>query len=175
MKKTRFIPSYNLIAALLIAIIGISCSVSYKFSGTSIDYSRTKTIHIRDFTNQAQMVYAPLTEVFNETLKDLYARQTRLSLVNRNGDLEIDGEITNYDISSMSIQRDAIAAETRLTMRIKVRFTNNKNHDEDFERTYTSFRNFSSNLMLNDVQDELINEMTKEIAELIFNDTVANW
>jgi outer membrane lipopolysaccharide assembly protein LptE/RlpB len=175
MKKTRFIPSYNLIAALLIAIIGISCSVSYKFSGTSIDYSRTKTIHIRDFANQAQMVYAPLTEVFNETLKDLYARQTRLSLVNRNGDLEIDGEITNYDISSMSIQRDAIAAETRLTMRIKVRFTNNKNHDEDFERTYTSFRNFSSNLMLNDVQDELINEMTKEIAELIFNDTVANW
>jgi outer membrane lipopolysaccharide assembly protein LptE/RlpB len=175
MKKTRFILSYNLIAALLIAIIGISCSVSYKFSGTSIDYSRTKTIHIRDFNNQAQMVYAPLTEVFNETLKDLYARQTRLSLVNRNGDLEIDGEITNYDISSMSIQRDAIAAETRLTMRIKVRFTNNKNHDEDFERTYTSFRNFSSNLMLNDVQDELINEMTKEIAELIFNDTVANW
>lgn len=121
------------------------------------------------------MVYAPLTDVLNETVKDIYARQTRLSLVNRNGDLEIEGEITNYDISSMSIQADAIAAETRLTIRVKVRFTNNKNHDEDFERTYTSFRNFSSNLMLNDVQDELITEMTKEIAELIFNDTVANW
>lgn len=175
MKKTRFTSIGYLIITLLIAVIGVSCSVSYKFSGTSIDYSRTKTIYVRDFINQAQMVYAPLTDVLNETVKDIYARQTRLSLVNRNGDLEIEGEITNYDISSMSIQADAIAAETRLTIRVKVRFTNNKNHDEDFERTYTSFRNFSSNLMLNDVQDELITEMTKEIAELIFNDTVANW
>jgi len=175
MKKTRFTSIGYLIIPLLIAVMGVSCSVSYKFSGTSIDYSRTKTIYVRDFTNQAQMVYAPLTDVLNETVKDIYARQTRLSLVNRNGNLEIEGEITNYDISSMSIQADAIAAETRLTIRVKVRFTNNKNHDEDFERTYTSFRNFSSNLMLNDVQDELITEMTKEIAELIFNDTVANW
>lgn len=165
----------KILPLILLVTIGISCSVSYKFTGTSIDYSRTKTIHIRDFMNQAPMVYAPLTDVFNETLKDLYTRQTRLTLVNRNGDLEIEGEITHYDISAMSIQADAFAAETRLTLRIRVRFTNNKNHDEDFERTYTSFRNFSSNLMLNDVQDDLITEMTKEIAELIFNDTVANW
>ena len=172
-EKVNYIARFSLL--LLTVVMGISCAVSYKFSGTSIDYSRTKTIQISDFDNQAQMVYAPLTDVFNETLKDLYARQTRLTRVNRNGDLEIEGEITNYDISSMSIQADALAAETRLTIRMKVRFVTNKEHDEDFERSYTSYRNSSSNLMLNDVQDDLITEMTKEFAELIFNDTDANW
>ena len=153
----------------------ISCSVAYKFNGASIDYSKTKTICINDFTNRAQMVYPPLTDTFNESLKDLFSRQTRLSQVSRNGDMEIEGEIVGYDIAPMAIQANAIAAETRLSVRINVRFTNNKNSDEDFERSYTSYRNFDSSYMLNDVQDELIAEITKELVEYIYNDTVANW
>ncbi len=121
------------------------------------------------------MVYPPLTDTFNESLKDLFSRQTRLSQVSRNGDMEIEGEIVGYDIAPMAIQANAIAAETRLTVRINVRFTNNKNSDEDFERSYTSYRNFDSSYMLNDVQDELIAEITKELVEYIYNDTVANW
>lgn len=162
-----------------IAIVGLilmsSCSISYKFNGTVIDYDKIKSISIVDFTNQAAMVYAPLTAKFNEELKDIYTRQTRLNLISRNADLELDGEITGYDITPMSVSTNSLASETRLTIKINVRYINNTNHEEDFEKIYSAYRNFDSKRMLTDVQDELIEEITKEICENIYNDTVANW
>lgn len=151
------------------------CTISYKFNGTVIDYDKIKTIAIEDFTNQAAMVYAPLTNVLNEQIKDTYTRQTRLTLVDRNGDLELSGEVTGYDIAPMAMSANSLASETRLTLRVHVRYTNNTNHDEDFERTYTAYRNFDSNIMLTDVQDQLIDELVEEICDHIYNDTVANW
>src|SRR5574344_995884 len=162
-----------------IAIVGLilmsSCSISYKFNGTVIDYDKIKSISIVDFTNQAAMVYAPLTAKFNEELKDIYTRQTRLNLISRNADLELDGEITGYDITPMSISTNSLASETRLTIKINVRYINNTNREEDFEKVYSAYRGFDSKRMLTDVQDELIEEITKEICENIYNDTVANW
>jgi hypothetical protein len=152
-----------------------SCTISYKFNGTVIDYNIIKSISIEDFTNQAAMVYAPLTNVLNEKLKDTYTRQTRLNLIERNADLELSGEVTGYDITPMSVNANSLAAETRLTLRVNVRYTNNTNHDEDFERSYTAYRNFDSNLLLTDVQDQLIEELVEEICDHIYNDTVANW
>ena len=152
-----------------------SCTISYKFNGTIIDYNIIKSISIEDFTNQAAMVYAPLTNVLNEKLKDTYTRQTRLNLIDRNADLELSGEVTGYDITPMSVNANSLAAETRLTLRVNVRYTNNTNHDEDFERSYTAYRNFDSNLLLTDVQDQLIEELVEEICDHIYNDTVANW
>lgn len=152
-----------------------SCTISYKFNGTVIDYNIIKSISIEDFTNQAAMVYAPLTNVLNEKIKDTYTRQTRLNLIDRNADLELSGEVTGYDITPMSVNANSLAAETRLTLRVNVRYTNNTNHDEDFERSYTAYRNFDSNLLLTDVQDQLIEELVEEICDHIYNDTVANW
>lgn len=152
-----------------------SCTISYKFNGTVIDYNIIKSISIEDFTNQAAMVYAPLTNLLNEKLKDTYTRQTRLNLIDRNADLELSGEVTGYDITPMSVNANSLAAETRLTLRVNVRYTNNTNHDEDFERSYTAYRNFDSNLLLTDVQDQLIEELVEEICDHIYNDTVANW
>ena len=80
------------------------------------------------------MVYAPLTAKFNEELKDIYTRQTRLNLISRNADLELDGEITGYDITPMSVSTNSLASETRLTIKINVRYINNTNHEEDFEK-----------------------------------------
>ena len=152
-----------------------SCTISYKFNGTVIDYDKIKTIAIEDFTNHAAMVYAPLTSVLNEKLKDTYTRQTRLSLVDRNGDLELSGEITGYDVAPMGMTSNSLSAETRITLRVNVRYTNNTNHEEDFERSYSAYRNFDSNLLLTDVQDQLIDELVDEICENIYNNTVANW
>jgi hypothetical protein len=153
----------------------VSCTISYKFNGTVIDYDKIKTIAIEDFTNQAAMVYAPLTSVLNEKLKDTYTRQTRLSLVDRNGDLELAGEIVGYDVTPMGMTSNSLSAETRITLRVNVRYTNNTNHEEDFERSYSAYRNFDSNLLLTDVQDQLIDELVDEICENIYNNTVANW
>lgn len=169
-KKIQFI------SIALAAVILSSCTISYKFNGTIIDYNKVKSISVQDFPNRAAMVYAPLATKFNEEVRDIYTRQTRLNMVRQNGDLELEGEITGYDLSPQSISSEnTMASETRLTVRINVRYTNNTNHDEDFERSYTAYRNFDSNRLLNDVQDQLIDEIIKEICENIYNDTVANW
>jgi hypothetical protein len=158
-----------------LCLVAASCTISYKFNGTVIDYDKIKTIAIEDFTNHAAMVYAPLTSVLNEKIKDTYTRQTRLSLVDRNGDLELSGEVVGYDVTPMGMTSNSLSAETRITLRVNVRYTNNTNHEEDFERTYTAYRNFDSNLLLTDVQDQLIDELVDEICENIYNNTVANW
>lgn len=169
-KKIQFI------SIALAAVILSGCTISYKFNGTIIDYNKVKSISVQDFPNRAAMVYAPLATKFNEEVRDIYTRQTRLNMVRQNGDLELEGEITGYDLSPQSISSEnTMASETRLTVRINVRYTNNTNHDEDFERSYTAYRNFDSNRLLNDVQDQLIDEIIKEICENIYNDTVANW
>lgn len=169
-KKIQFI------SIALAAILLSGCTISYKFNGTIIDYNKVKSISVQDFPNRAPMVYAPLATKFNEEVRDIYTRQTRLNMVRQNGDLELEGEITGYDLSPQSISSEnTMASETRLTVRINVRYTNNTNHDEDFERSYTAYRNFDSNRLLNDVQDQLIDEIIKEICENIYNDTVANW
>ena len=169
MKKIFFFGIFAC-AALL-----VSCSMQFKMSGTSIDYSVVKTISVVDFPNMAPMVYPPLAPAFNDALRDIYARQTRLRLVPQGGDLNIEGEITRYDLEPLSIQTDAFASETRMTIAVRVRFTNNTNHKEDFEETFSANDKFSSNKLLSDVQDELIRSIVAEITENIFNRTVANW
>lgn len=160
---------------LLIFLLMPSCLISYKFNGASIDYSKTKSISIADFPNNAALVYPPLSNSLSEGIRDIYSRQTRLQILRRGGDLELEGEITNYQLTPMAIAADSYSAETKLTLTIKVRFTNNVAPEESFEKTYSAFQTFDSSRMLNDVQEELCNTMIQEIAENIYNDTVAKW
>ncbi|MDD3322763.1 MAG: LptE family protein [Paludibacter sp.] len=152
-----------------------SCTISYKFNGASIDYTKTKSISISDFPNVAELIYPPLAQEFSETLRDEYSKQTRLQLLKKGGDMNIEGEIVGYQLTPMAISADSYSSETKLTMTIKVRFTNNKNPEDDFEKTYIAYQTFDSNQMLTDVQDELMTVMVKEIADNIYNDTVAKW
>jgi outer membrane lipopolysaccharide assembly protein LptE/RlpB len=152
-----------------------SCKVSYKFNGASINYDKTKTISIADFPIKSDYVYAPLATKFNDDLKDIFIRQTRLRLVPRSGDMSIEGEIIGYQQLNKAVKADGYASETELRITINVRFVNNADHTKDFEQQFSAFRNYNSSQMLTAVQDQLITEMTKEITEQIFNATVANW
>jgi hypothetical protein len=163
----------SIVAALGLLLAG--CVISYKFNGASIDYSKTKSISIADFPNVAPLVYAPLSTNLSDGIRDLFQRQTRLEVLRRGGNLELEGEITGYQLTPMAVSADSYAAETKLTMTVRVRFTNNVNPEESFEKTYTAYQTFDASQMLNDVQDELCNTMITEIAELIYNDTVAKW
>jgi len=163
------------IIALFLCTTLSSCAISYKFNGASIDYATTHSISIADFPNMAAMVYAPLSQQLSEGIRDLFARQTRLEILRKGGNLELEGEITGYTINAMAISADSYAAETKLTITVKVRFTNNIEPSESFEKTYTAFQTFDSNKLLTDVQDELCATMITEIAESIYNDTVAKW
>lgn len=152
-----------------------SCAISYKFNGASIDYSTTRSISVADFPNNAALVNPNLSNNLSEGIREIYTRQTRLSVGRKSGDLEVEGEITGYQLTPMAITADSYAAETKLTITVLVRFTNNINPDDSFEKSYSAFQTFDSSKMLSDVEDELCDTMIKEIAENIFNDTVAKW
>jgi hypothetical protein len=164
-----------LVSLIMLSFIVVSCSISYKFNGASIDYTKTKTISIVDFPNTAELVYPPLTQVFGEGLRDVYSKQTRLQLLKKGGDLHIEGEITGYQLTPMAIGTDSYAAETKLTMTVKVRFTNNKSPEDDFEKTYSASQIFPSTTMLTSVQADLAKLMVADIVDNIYNDTVAKW
>jgi DNA-binding NtrC family response regulator len=162
-----------LIACLMMLVT--SCSVSYKFNGASIDYTKTKTIQIADFPIRSAYVWGPMASIFNNQLKDQYANHTKLSQVKRNGDLKLEGEITRYEQRNKSVSAEGHSAQVELTITVNVRFTNNVKHSEDFERQFTAAQSYDSKLSLNSVQEELVTQMVKDLTEQIFNATVANW
>lgn len=166
---------HELLCILALALTLHSCAISFKFNGASIDYSTTKSISVADFPNNAALVNPALSNNLSEGIRDLYARQTRLDVTRKSGDLELEGEIVGYELTPMSISADSYAAETKLTISVRVRFTNNIHPEESFEKTYSAYQSFNSSKMLNDVEDELCSTMITEIAENIFNDTVAKW
>lgn len=158
-----------------VTLLTTACTVSYKFNGASIDYSKTKTIQIADFPIRSSYVWGPMASIFNNQLKDIYANHTKLIQVRRNGDLKVEGEITRYEQRNKAVSAEGYSAQTELSMTVNVRFTNNTNHNEDFERTFTATSTYETTQSLNSVQEELVTQMVKEITDQIFNATVANW
>ncbi len=158
-----------------LALVCVSCSISYKFNGASINYDKVKTISIATFPNRALYQYGPMTTTFNMELQDIFAQQTRLQFVKRGGDLEISGEITGYDQYNKSVSADGYSAQVELKMTVNVRFVNNTNHSEDFEQKFSASQTYDSSNQLTAVQDELIEAMVDDLTSQIFNATVANW
>lgn len=150
-------------------------SADYAFNGASIDYTKTKTIQIADFPIRSSYVWGPMGPLFNNQLKDQFASQTKLIQVKRNGDLKIEGEITRYEQRNKSVSSEGYSAMTELSLTVNVRFTNNVNHNEDFEQQFTATSSYESTQSLNSVQEQLVTQMIKDICDQIFNATVANW
>lgn len=151
------------------------CAISFKMNGANIDYQTTHSISIADFPNNAAMVNPTLSNNLSEGIRDLYQRQTRLQILRKGGDLELEGEIVGYDISQGAISTDNYASESKLTIRVTVHFTNNIRPEESFDKTYSAYQTFDASRLLTDVQDELCATIITEIAENIYNDTVAKW
>jgi hypothetical protein len=152
-----------------------SCTISYSFSGSSIDYTKVSSISIKDFPNMSPLVYSPLSQKFTEALKDKYTRQTKLRVLREGGDLDLEGEITNYALTPQAVKEDAYASQTRLTITVRVRYTNRTNPDEDFEQTFSAYQEFGNENTIDMVQDQLCELIISEIVDQIYNGTVANW
>ena len=169
----RRLKQYGLM--ILACLMLVSCSISYKFNQASIDYTKTKTIQIADFPVRSSYVWAPMGSIFNNALKDQFVNHTKLMEVKRNGDLKIEGEIIRYEQRNKSVSSEGYSAMTELSLTVNVRFTNNANHEEDFERQFTAQQSYDTSLSLGAVQEELVTKMATEIVDQIFNATVANW
>ena len=177
MKRIHHLIHYIYIAlVLVVCLTAVSCAFKgYKFNGASIDYTKTKTIQIADFPIRSSYVWGPMGPMFNNQLKDQFANHTKLIQVKRGGDLKIEGEITQYTQRNKSVAADGRSAQTELAITVNVRFTNNVNHSEDFERQFTANKSYETTQSLASVQEELVAQMVKDLADQIFNATVANW
>ena len=166
----------RLFSILSFILVFQACSISYKFNGAALDYDIYKTISISQFPIRAALVYPPLQQTFENQITDMITRQTRLRVVDSNNtDLRLEGEITGYTLSPQAVNEDAYASRTRLTITVRVKYIDNKNEAQGVDQTFSAYRDFSSNELLPDVQDELCTQISKELADLIFNATIGNW
>ena len=139
-----------------------------------MNYDLTKTIHIADFPNRTPF-YSPMASMFNLALRKRFIEQTRLKEVSNNADIEIEGEITNFDVAGMAVKSDAYSSQTRLTITVHVQYFNNKEAGKDVNQSFSAFQEFPSTQSINDVQDALVTKIIDEIVDMIYNATIANW
>lgn len=152
-----------------------SCTISYKFNGSALDYNTYKTIHVADFPIRAALVYPPLQQLFENQLLDYITRNTRLQTTDGASDLSLEGEITGYSLSPQAVTENAYASQTRLTITVRVKYSDNINPTKNVDQSFSAYRDFDSSQMLSDVQDELCEQISKELVDLIFNSTLGDW
>ncbi len=146
----------------------------YSFSGASIPEA-AKTFSVAYFPNNAPMVSPTLSTMLTETLKDKFSRQTKLQLVEENGDFAFEGEITGYTSTTASVSSDNYAQLNRLTITVRVEFTNVVEPQNSFTQTFSQFADYDSQQLLTDVQTELDQQIVDQLVTDIFMAAAANW
>ena len=150
------------------------CKVNYSFTGASIP-PNIKTINIKYFPNNASLVAPSLSQKLTDELSDRFTSQTDLTLVNRGGDLILEGYIKDYRTSPVAIQGNDQAALNRLTITIFVKYTDTFDDTKSFETTFSKYADYSSSQNLTVVQDGLIDAIVEMLVTDVFNKAVINW
>ncbi|MFA6593239.1 MAG: LptE family protein [Bacteroidales bacterium] len=161
-------------AAMLISLACLSSCGIYSFSGTSIQPD-VKSVTINYFEYKALKVNPNLSNEMTEQLKDQFRKMTRLEQVDMDGDIEITGSVTGYDVRAMAVTADEVAAQNRLTVTIKIEFTNKKYPEDNFDKSFSQYADYDSAQSLDAVESTLTEEIVKKLVDDIFNATVANW
>ena len=161
------------IIIILISIILNSCGI-YSFTGASTP-KNAKTVSVNYFTTTTTNLPSSLNYSITEGLKDLLLSQTDLQLVELEGDLIFNGNITKYQVNPIAIQANEIAGKNRLTIEVNIKYKNTFNEKQNFESTFSRYRDFNSSENLSDLEDVLIAEIIKEILEDVFNKAFVNW
>lgn len=153
----------------------MGCTGGYSFTGG--DTGTSETVSVDFFPNNSNLVQPELSQKFTEALKDIFVRQTNLELKSRNGDLQFEGAITDYNVQPINAQASDLGAvaQNRLTVRVNVIFTNTTDPKKDFEKSFSRFADFDSSKNLSDVESELIDQITAELAENILNAAIGDW
>lgn len=161
----------TLLVALLIITSG--CTIKYSLSNASLPPD-IKTATIIYFPNMATMVSPLLTTEFNDALNQKIQRETRLTIVREGGDVVFEGQIIDYQSVPMAISAEERSLTNRLTVAVRVKFTNNK-HSGSFEKTFSAYADYPSEQMLNTIEAGIIPEIVKKLTEDIFNEAFSNW
>lgn len=163
---------FLVLAALTLSVC--SCGI-YSFSGTSIQPD-VNTITIGYFEYRALKVNPSLSNELTEAIRTRFRRMTRLEQVDTDGDLEITGEVTGYTVAASAVAAGDVASKNRLTITVKVNFTNRKYPEDNFEdKNFSGYADYDSTLSLDAVEASLTTEIVDKLVEDIFNATVAQW
>ncbi len=164
----------TIILGTFISFLCIGCGI-YSFSGISISPD-VKTFEVRQFTNQAPIVEPGLDRRYTTELQDFILNQTNLDLVTNNGDIIYEGEITQFYIAPNTATADQRAAESRLTIGIRLRYIDTKNEENDLEQTFSFFYDYpSSQLLTGDTAETAFTEIFQRITQDMVNATLAKW
>ena len=166
----------RIIAFVAAAVLLTSCGVAIKYSlsGASIPPD-AKTFSVAYFTNNATMVSPILSSTLTDALVDIFSRRTRLQQVEEGGDFAFEGEITNYTSTTSSVSSDDYALLNRLTITVKVRFTNAIDETMSFNKTFTAYEDYDSTQLLTEVEGTLIPEIVDKLVTDIFMESASNW
>jgi hypothetical protein len=164
---------YTLLIFVLLIVITNGCTVSYKFTGASTQ--GLKTVSIQYFQNRAPLVQPGLSQYITDALMDKCKAQTSLKTVNGVGDVNFEGEITDYNTRPLTVAADAQAAMNRFTISVKVKFTNFVDPDLSFEQTFSRYQDYNSSIDLSQVEKDLSAKIVEMIIEDIFNQAFVNW
>lgn len=163
----------RLLAILAAALCLNACGI-YSFSGTSIQPD-VNTITINLFEYRAMRVNPSLSNELTEAIRSQFRRMTRLEQVDMDGDMELSGEVTGYDISAAAVTADEVAARNKLTVTVKVTFTDKKHPEEDFDKSFSAYAEYDSTNSIDAVESSLCAEIIEKLVEDIFNAAVAQW
>ncbi len=158
--------------ALLVVWLIQGCS--YSFTGASISPT-VKTISISYLPNNSLLVQPSLSRKLTETIRDKFTNQSNLVLIGKNGDLNIEGEITGYTTEPVAISGEQQAQMQRLKITVNIRFTNKQDEKQDFETSFSRYQDYDSKLRLAEVEESLMDLINEELAQDIFNKAVVNW
>ena len=179
-KEQTYLTSYSfrgiIFPAIFLLLLACSgCRIGYSFTGASVS-PQVKTISIPYFPNNAPLVMPTLSRKMTDALKDYFTSQTNLMLVDKNGDLNIEGSITGYSVLPTAIQGNETAAMNRISISITVKFTNKKDEKQNFENVnFTRYLDYQSSLSLSAVQEDLISQIVDQLVQDVFNKSVVNW
>jgi hypothetical protein len=156
------------------ALIVHSCGI-YSFTGTSIQ-PEVKTVTINYFEYKALKVNPSLSNMLTEAMQDKFLKLTKLEQVDIDGDLEIIGAVTGYDVKATAVTASETVAQNRLTVSVKVSFVNRKFPEDNFEdKSFSAYQDFDAMQSLESVEATLCEDIVEQLCEDIFNATVANW
>jgi hypothetical protein len=167
--KIRYVLAFS-VAWLMVLSCG---SVSFNMSGASV--APAKTCQVNYFENRAEIVNPRLSYLVTEALKDKIQSNSSLNLVNSHADVLFEGEITGYTVQPQAVQATGIAAKDRLTVTIKVKFTNEVKEENSYDKSFSRFSEFSSGTSFTAVENQLVDEIMEQLMDDIFNEAFSSW
>jgi len=163
-----------LLSLITVLLFSPGCSIKYSFSGASISPD-VKTISIQYFQNRASLVQPSLSQDLTDALIDKCRAETDLKFINDVGDVNFEGEITDYNTRPLTVGADARAATNRFSITVRVKFTNSMQPEFSYEQSFSRYADYDSNLDLSQVEAELSEQIIEMIIEDIFNQAFVNW